>query len=73
MKQNRLSPRGKVFEAASLVVPPGTAVAVRGRRTRGVFVAWASANGTCLAEAKDRDWRRAYKTLCIQLARRTIL
>lgn len=73
MKQNRLSPRGKVFEAASLIVPPGTAVAVRGSRTRGVFVAEVVANGARLAEAKDRDWRRAYKTLCIQLARGAVL
>lgn len=72
----RLSPREKVLEAASLLVPEGTHIEVRGRRVKdrsGHFLAEVKVGEMQLAEARDRDWRRAYKSLCIELARRGVL
>lgn len=69
--KKRMSPKAKVIEAATFCVTPGAAVEVRGTRVKGkfggYFLAEASANDVVLARARDRDWRRAYKTLCIEL------
>ncbi|NDC75907.1 hypothetical protein EBZ70_11675 [bacterium] len=69
--KKRMSPKAKVIEAAHCCVGCDTPVEVRGTRVKGkfggYFLAEASANDVVLARSRDRDWRRAYKTLCIEL------
>ena len=74
---NRNTPKARVIRAAELIVRQGAEIEVRGARVKGrfggYFLAEASADGRVLARSRDRNWRKAYKGLEIELCRQAVI
>ena len=76
---NNITPQAKTKELAELL-HPGCQVEVKGyRSTRGTggkrapYTAQLFLNGRVVISAQERDWRKAYKTLQINLSKGNIV
>jgi hypothetical protein len=70
--KNIVSPKARVV-ALGEMVRPGEPITVRGVRVKGrgggYFLAEISAGERVIARSRDRDWRKAYKGLEIELSK----
>lgn len=69
------SPKGRVVSIAGIAYPDAV-IEVRGARIKGKlggqFLAEVNVNNNTIVRAKDRDWRKAYKMLEIELSKRFV-
>lgn len=72
LMKNVINPKARVAALAE-IVRPGEFIEVRGGRVKGrsggYFLAEVAAAGRVIACSKDRNWRRAYKGLEIELSK----
>lgn len=70
--KNVINPKARVVVLAEMV-RPGEIIAVHGSRVKGrgggYFLAEVSAGERVIARSRDRNWRKAYKGLEIELSK----